>query len=79
MSNMLLTGEWCVRVMCSTSSFYHKCVYYCVCVKSSAAVLAPKWKQNRCQLEQAVCVTEGPRRYTLDVRHDALLLFSNIG
>lgn len=54
-----------------------KCV--CVCENISVVAVAPKWKQNRCQLVQAVCVTEGPRRVTLDVRHDAPLLFSNIG
>lgn len=50
-----------------------------VCVKIGVVAVAPEWKQNRCQLVQSVCVTEGPRRDTLDVRHDAPLLFGNIG
>lgn len=63
------------------SSFHQKCecVCVCMCIKSIVVVEAPKWKLNRCQLGQTVCVTEGPRRYTSDVRHDAPLLFSNIG
>lgn len=41
--------------------------------------VAAEWKQNRCQLVQASCATEGPLRYTLDVQRDAPQLFCDIG
>lgn len=65
------------------SGVSQSCVFHLfarsVCIIIRAVARAPEWKQNRCQLVQAMCVTEGPWRDTLDVRHDAPLLFSDIG
>lgn len=74
------------RTPCSLKwgEFYHVSfilwqVCVCVCVeKKRVVVLAPKWKQNRCHLVQAVYVTEGPQRWTLDVWRDVPLLVSNM-